>query len=61
MNAFKYVKETFDELYGTLSIPVILFDEKARLIKVNQPFLDLTKASLDDIQTHSMSSIMFPI
>ena len=56
MDTFKYAKETFDELYGRLSMPVILFDEKARLIKANQSFLDLTKASPDDLQTHSMIS-----
>ena len=49
MDIFKYTEEMFDELYGRLSIPVILFDKKARLIKANQSFLNLAKASLDKI------------
>jgi PAS domain S-box-containing protein len=54
MNTFSSVKETFDELYGRLSLPVVLFDEKARLMRANQSFLDLAKASLDDLKTHSL-------
>ena len=54
MNTYSNVKEIFDELYGRLSLPVVLFDEKARLINANQSFLDLAKASLDDLKTHSM-------
>lgn len=56
MNTFKMVKEIFDEIYGSLITPVVLFDNEIRLIKVNQSFINLTKARLDDLQTHSLVS-----
>ena len=43
MNEFNVVKETFDIIYGSLPMPIFLFDEKARLVKANQAFLDLSK------------------
>jgi len=58
MNIFKYVKETFDELYGSMTFPVFLFDEKGRLINANQSFLDLTKSSEENIQTFSVVSFL---
>ncbi len=42
MNTFKIAKEVFDEIYGSLSVPVVLLDKKARLINTNQSFAALT-------------------
>jgi PAS domain-containing protein len=56
MNEFNVAKETFDKIYGSLPIPIFLFDEKARLVKANQAFLDLSKANAADLQNFCVSS-----
>ena len=58
MNTFEMAKETFDELYGSLTFPVFLFDEDGGLINANQSFLDLTGIGLEDITTFSMMSFL---
>ena len=55
MNTFKMVKETFDELYGPLPIPIFLFDEKTRLVNANQSFLDLARIDKHMIPTLTIS------
>jgi len=56
MTTLMEAKKSFDGLYGSLSLPTILFDETARIISANQSFLDLVKAGRDDLQTSSMVS-----
>ena len=56
MNEFNVVKETSEKIYGSLPIHIFLFDEKARLVKANQAFLDLSKANAADLQSFSVSS-----
>ena len=58
MNTFKIAKETFNELFGELSIPVFLFDENGKLIKVNQSLYDLTGFGLLDFQTSNYHLIL---
>ncbi len=58
MEKYEHVEATFDELYGSLIIPVFLFDSKARLIKVNKSFLELTKASIDNLHQYFLSSFL---
>ncbi|MBN2106336.1 MAG: PAS domain S-box protein, partial [Deltaproteobacteria bacterium] len=43
MPAFITIKNTFDEVYGSLPVPVFLFDDQARMIKANRAFLDLAQ------------------
>ena len=61
MNTFKTVKETFDEIYGSLPIPVTLFDENARLVKSNQAFLDISQRSHEDISDLTASTFFSAI
>jgi PAS domain S-box-containing protein len=56
MNEFNTVQETFDRIYGSLPIPIFLFDEKARLVKANQAFIDLSGANAADLQSFFVSS-----
>ena len=56
MNEFNVVKEAFDKIYGSLPIPIFLFDEKAMLVKANQAFVDLSGANAADIQRFFVSS-----
>ncbi len=44
MPAFTTINDTFDEVYGSLPVPVFLFDEQARMVKANRAFLELAKA-----------------
>ncbi len=43
MTAFTIMNDTFDEVYGSLPVPVFLFDGQARMVKANRAFLDLAK------------------
>jgi PAS domain S-box-containing protein len=58
MNTFEMAKETFDELFGALTISVFLFDKDGGLINANQSFLDLTGISLEDVTTLSVMSFL---
>ena len=55
MPAFKTIKDTFDEIYGSLPVPVFLFDEQARMVKANRAFLELAQADPDRLQQLSIS------
>ena len=56
MNTFKDAQEAFNTLYGSLIIPVLLFDEKSRLIKVNKSFLEITKTDVKDLPLYTLST-----
>ncbi len=47
MQTFTTVQDTFDAVYGSLPVPVFLFDEQARMVKANRAFLDLARADAD--------------
>jgi len=44
MQTFTAVKDIFDEVYGSLPVPVFLFDDQAHIVKANRAFLELAKA-----------------
>ncbi len=54
MNTLTSAKESFDILYENFSIPVVLFDSSAKLIKVNKSFTDLTGTGKEDIKIRSL-------
>ena len=45
MQAFKTIKDTFDEVYGALPVPVFLLDGNAHMVKASRAFLELAKAA----------------
>ena len=49
MDVFEDVKQNFDEIYGSLQMPVFLFGESGKLLEGNQAFADLVKINLDEI------------
>ena len=55
MQAFKAIKDTFDEVYGSLPVPVFLFDGQAQMVKANRAFLELSKADADRLPQLSIS------
>ena len=55
MPAFTTIKDTFDEIYGSLPVPVFLFDEQARIVKANRAFLELAQADPDRLQQYAIS------
>ncbi len=54
MKSFEIVKESFDEIYGSLSVPVFLFDDKRILTNANQSFRNLTKADSEQMSLLSV-------
>ncbi len=55
MPAFTTIKDMFDEIYGSLPVPVFLFDEQARMVKANRAFLELTQTDPDRLQQLSIA------
>ncbi len=55
MQAFKTIKDTFDEVYGPLPVPVFLFDGQAQMVKANRAFLELAKADAARLPQLSIS------
>lgn len=55
MPAFKIITDMFDEVYGSLPVPVFLFDDQARMVKANKAFLDLAKVWPDGLPQLSIS------
>ncbi|MCP4717787.1 MAG: hypothetical protein GY868_21895, partial [Deltaproteobacteria bacterium] len=49
MNTFLTVKETFDEVYGMLPIPVFLFDGNAQMVCANPAFLELARVTVREL------------
>jgi len=56
MDTVKYIIDNFESIYKETSLPVVLFDDKAKILKANQAFLDLAGASADDIKSLVMTS-----
>ena len=57
MDTVKYLTDNFEAIYENASLPVILFDNKANLIRANQAFLNLAGASGTKIKSLSMTSL----
>ena len=57
MDTVKYLTDNFEAIYGNASLPVILFDNKANLLRANQAFLDLAGASVTEIKSLAMTSL----
>jgi len=57
METAEYLVNNFEKIYDRISLPVIQFDNKANLLKANQAFLDLAKASRSDIKSLTMTSL----
>ena len=43
METFTTVRDIFDEAFGSLPVPVFLFDGQAKLVKANRAFLELVR------------------
>jgi PAS domain S-box-containing protein len=57
MDTVKYLTDNFESIYENASLPVIMFDNKANLIRANQAFLDLAGASETEIKSLAMTSL----
>lgn len=54
---FKTLRDLFDELYGTLPLPVFLFDGTTRVVKANTAFLELARISPSDLMSYRISDL----
>ncbi len=58
MDTVKQIVDNFDTTYRETSLPVVLFDDDAKILKANQAFLDLAKASSDDQRSLAITSFL---
>ena len=61
MNTYSSIETTFNELYGRLRLPVILFDVHGSLLKVNAAFCELAEISYGSLQKQDMLSFFKPL
>jgi len=56
MNTYSSIEATFNELYGRLKLPVMLFDMHGRLLKANAAFCELAEISSDSMQSQGVTA-----
>ncbi len=55
---FAFIEDTFDDIFGPLSVPVLLFDVDGKMINGNRSFQNLTKVDKKEIPNRSVLSFL---
>jgi len=58
MNDLKSMQNSFNESYGSFSLPVFLFDRNGKLLNANRSFLSLTGIKKSSLSKHPVMSFI---